>query len=132
VTINTQLKIAYAVAVVAAVFWLVTGVWAFFAPASFDAHVAQFAPYNRHLTHDVGAFSIGIGSFLVFGLWRNAGLFVALAGASVAAVLHAMSHFLDKDIGGRSTDPYLLTVFAVITLIGAVAAFRAQSSVAPH
>ena len=116
---------AIAIATLVAAFWLVTGAWAFLVPGSFDSTVATFAPANRHLTHDVGAFSIGIGATVSFGLWRRA-LFVTLGGASVAAAFHAISHGLDHGLGGRNTDPYTLSAFALLSLFGTFAASRAE------
>jgi hypothetical protein len=111
------------VAVLAAAFWLVTGLWAFLAPRSFFDEVATFPPYNRHLFHDVGAFSVGLAAVLVFALLGWSALQSVLAGTAVAAVLHAVSHVLDRDLGGRDADPISLSVIALLFLAGAVAAW---------
>ncbi|MGE5293059.1 MAG: hypothetical protein ACM3ML_38925 [Micromonosporaceae bacterium] len=49
-----------AAALVCAASMLIFGVWAFSAPESFSRFI-DYAPYNRHLVHDAGAFQIGIG-----------------------------------------------------------------------
>ena len=36
--------------------------------------------------------------------------------------LHAISHWVDADTGGRSTDPAFLTIFAAVMVAGLVAA----------
>ena len=105
--------------VIAAVFFLVTGAWSFVDPESFFRIVARFPPYNRHLFHDLGAFKLGIGVTLV-AAWRlRDSLPVALLGAATAAALHAVSHFMDRSLGGRPTDPYTLLLFAVVVAAGA-------------
>ena len=106
------------ITVVAASFFLIGGLWAFFAPRSFFESVANFPPYNRHFLHDLGSFQIGIGATLLAALrWRD-GLFVALTGTAVGAGFHAASHFIDESLGGRSTDPYSLLAFALLVVAG--------------
>src|SRR3990170_3165740 len=98
-------RLLFGIAIVVGLFNLVLGVWAFVAPRSFFDAVATFEPYNRHLLHDVGAFQAGLGTTLLGALvWRDA-LFVALAANGLAAVLHFVSHLVDRDLGGRATDP---------------------------
>jgi hypothetical protein len=91
---------------------LVFGVWAFAAPRSF-ADIVDFAPYNRHLTHDVGAFQVGIGVSLLVALLQWDGLRVALTGFITASALHTVSHFEDRNIGGHASDVAVLAVLTV-------------------
>jgi uncharacterized membrane protein len=100
------------------------GVWAFFAPQSFYDTLATYPPYNRHLFHDIGAFSIGLGfAFLLAMRWRNA-LTVAIAANAIAAVMHAISHIIDRDLGGKTSDPWLLSAIALALAIPAVRRLR--------
>ncbi len=111
--------------VVGAAFFVVTGAWAFVAPHSFFVTVAHYPPYNRHLFHDVGALSLGIGAGLALALTRLRGVVVGLGGAAVAAVLHAVSHWMDRSQGGRTSDPWLLSLFGVVLVAGTLVAWRA-------
>jgi hypothetical protein len=111
-------------AIAGAVVFLLPGVWAFADPASFYDAVALFPPYNRHLLHDVGAFQVGLGSALVLGLAGWSGLRVALWAAAIAAVLHAISHIVDRDLGGRESDPLALILVAAVMVAAAIAAGR--------
>lgn len=107
-------KVAKVMVAIGAAAFLVPGLWAFFWPRSFHQHVAMFDPFNLHLFHDVGAFQIGVGLALVGALvWHDA-LSVALLGASGGALVHAVSHVLDRDLGGRGSDPWLLSLLAVL------------------
>ena len=98
---------------------LVFGVWAFFAPVSFIEYV-NYAPYNEHLTHDAGAFQIGIGVGLIAALLWNDALGAALIGFVAASGLHSWSHFIDRHIGGHDSDVPLL---GTTTLLAIVAIF---------
>jgi hypothetical protein len=111
-------------AIAGAALFLLPGAWAFADPASFYDAVALFPPYNRHLLHDVGAFQLGLGTALVLGLAGWSGLRVALWAAAVAAVLHAVSHVVDRELGGRDTDPLALTLAAAVLVAAAVASGR--------
>jgi hypothetical protein len=114
-------RLARVVAFIAGTFFVAVGTWAFFDPRSFYEQVATFPPYNLHLLHDVGAFQIGIGAALMLALvWKDA-LSVALGGAAVGGVMHAIAHFLDQDLGGRDSDPWLIAVLAGVLLLGLVA-----------
>ncbi|MCK6211456.1 hypothetical protein KZX45_12965 [Georgenia sp. EYE_87] len=113
-----------ALVVLGAVAFLVPGVWSFGWPRSFHETVAQFDPFNLHLFHDLGAFQIGIGVALLAALaWRDA-VAVALAGATAGAVVHAASHVIDRDLGGRASDPYLLSLLALALAAGLVLRLR--------
>jgi hypothetical protein len=103
----------------AAVF-IVAGAWAFLGPGSFYERAAHFPPYNRHFLHDVGAFQLGLGTALILGLAGWDGRRVALWTVAVASVLHAASHILDRDLGGRGTDPLALSLVAAALLAAAL------------
>lgn len=105
-------------------FFVVLGGWPFLSPGSFFDALAPFPPYNAHLLRDVGVFTLGTGGALVAAALRRDALFAALAGASVAAVLHVVSHIVDADKGGRDSDPWLLGLFAVVMVAGAVGRVR--------
>jgi hypothetical protein len=113
-------RIVGGVLVAGAAFFLVIGAWAFADPASFYAKVANFPPYNRHFLHDVGAFNLGLGTALALGLTSWPGHRVALWAAAVAAVLHAVSHFLDQALGGHSSDPLALSLIAAALVAAAI------------
>ena len=105
----------------AVVFFVGSGMWAFLAPRSFFDVLATWPPYNRHLLHDVGAFSVGIGGALLAALkWRD-GLLVALAATSVGSIFHAASHVIDAGSGGKTSDPYLLGLLALFLAAATVA-----------
>ena len=102
----------------------VGGGWAFFDPSSFYAHVATFPPYNRHLLHDAGAFQLGLAAAAALGLTRLSSTAVALWTAAVASVAHAASHVIDHGLGGRDSDPVVLSVMASAFLAAAVLGAR--------
>ena len=111
--------------VVGAVAFLVPGVWAFVAPVGFADTVATFDPYNRHYLHDLGAFQIGVGVAPLVALrWRD-GAVIALSAFFAASAVHAISHFIDRDLGGRAADPYALSVVALVALVALVVRVRA-------
>lgn len=113
------------IVVLGALPFLIGGVWAFFWPFGFYESVATFPPFNLHLFHDAGAFQLGIAAAMIGGLiWRDA-LLVGLVGGAVGATIHAISHILDVDLGGRTSDPYVLSGLAVLLVIAAVARARA-------
>jgi hypothetical protein len=109
----------------AAAAFVVPGAWSYLAPRSFHETVALFDPFNLHLFHDLGAFQLGIGAALLAALvWRDA-LTVALVGAAVGAGLHAVSHVVDRDLGGRVSDPWLLGLLAVALVVALALRLRA-------
>lgn len=121
------MKFARYVAVAAGLFLVVFGFWAFFGPQSFFDRVATFKPYNEHLIHDIGAFQIGLGATLFIALaWKDA-LTTALAGVGIGSAFHAVAHWIDKDLGGRDSDPYGITIVAVLILGAAIAARRERA-----
>ena len=120
------MKFARVVAVAGGLFLVVLGIWALIDPRSFYEQLATFPPYNRHFMHDVGAFQVGLGVTLLIALvWADA-LGVALAGVGVGAALHAVSHWVDRDLGGRSSDPYTLSILAIAFLVAAGMRHRSQ------
>jgi hypothetical protein len=112
--VRTAVRIVVAVV---AVFFIVLGIWALLSPMSFYEQLATFPPYNKHLFHDVGAFQAGIGSTLLLALFRRDALQVALLGTSVGTVLHAISHIIDRDLGGKTSDPFLLSALALAVVV---------------
>jgi hypothetical protein len=107
-----------AVLVLAALAFLIPGLWAFVAPESFYTHIATFPPYNRHFMHDLGAFQLGVGAAVATGLWWRDGASVALAGATVGTVVHFVSHVLDRSLGGRpALDLWALGALSAVLLL---------------
>ena len=107
---------------------LATGVWAFVAPGSFFDVIAPFEPYNRHFIHDAGAFSIGISCTLLLTAARQSGALVGLGGYTASAILHLLSHVMDRDLGGNpSRDFPYLTFLAVAGIAGLAAVLRRRT-----
>jgi hypothetical protein len=98
---------------------LVLGIWAFASPQSFYDQLAVWPPYNQHFLHDVGSFQAGIGATLLLAVFARDALLLALSGAAVGSILHAISHVIDRDLGGRPTDPIGLGILAAVILAGA-------------
>ena len=115
----TSARFTTLVLVLAGVFFLAPGIWAFVAPHSFYDQLAPFPPYNRHLLHDIGAFQIGSGAALLLAVrWTDA-RFVVLAGAAAGAIAHVASHLIDDDLGGKDTDVFVFGALAVLLVIAA-------------
>jgi uncharacterized membrane protein len=112
---------ATAATAICAASMLILGVWAFVAPVSFS-HFIDYAPYNRHLIHDAGAFQIGIGVALLLAPHCSDALVVALTGFAVASGRHTLSHYADRRIGGHLTD---VPALGLLTL-GALCAVYAR------
>jgi uncharacterized membrane protein len=104
-----------AATLICAVSMLGLGVWAFVGPRSFSGFI-DYAPYNRHLIHDVGAFQTGIGAALLLALAWSDALLVALSGFVVASVLHTVSHAIDRHIGGHASDVPTLGLLTILAL----------------
>jgi hypothetical protein len=102
-----------------AVLFGVLGLWAFAAPRSFFDAVATYPPYNEHLLHDVGAFQLGIAVALLLAVLRSDALLAALGGAAGGAAAHAVAHWIDLELGGRASDPWVLTLLAAVFVIAA-------------
>jgi uncharacterized membrane protein len=117
--------IVTAVVIAAAALMLIAGVWAFVWPEPFAAVVKFPVPQEyRHFVHDVGAFSIGIGATLLLALWWRDAIAVALGGFVVASAVHAVSHFIDRYLGGNPADWIVLTVLALIAAAALAARLR--------
>jgi hypothetical protein len=117
-----------AVIVLAGIFHVGFGAWAFIAPRSFYDVIATYPPYNVHFLHDIGAFLLGIGATLVATLaWQDAKA-VALLGGSVAAVVHWLSHIIDREVGGATSEPWTLGAFALLLVVALALRFRALSA----
>ena len=124
-TVSRRELLVNGAVVLGALAFLVPGVWSFGWPESFHRTIATFDPFNLHLFHDLGAFQLGVGVALVGALfWRDA-LVVALLGATAGAVVHFVSHVMDRDLGGRSSDPLTLGILAAILLLGLVLRWKA-------
>ncbi len=108
------------IAIVGAVFFVGFGLWAMVAPQSFFDQLATYPPYNEHFLHDIGAFQLGIGATLIAALVLADGLAIALAGAAVGSVAHAIAHVMDRDQGGKASDPWLLGGLALVIVVAAV------------
>lgn len=108
------------VAIAVGAFLIVLGLWALVSPLSFYEQLATFPPYNRHLFHDVGAFQIGIGSALLGGAFVRDTLLLGLTAGSLGAGFHAISHIADRNLGGRTTDPWALSLLALLIIAAAV------------
>jgi len=111
--------IARWIAAVVGVFYLGTGLWSFVAPTTFYSNVANFAPYNLHLLHDVGAFQVGLGVALIAGALVARALLAALIGALAGSVFHLLAHVIDLRLGGHpATDLPALSVLALALAVG--------------
>ena len=111
------------VAVVAGLGFVLLGLWGFIAPRSFFDAVATFEPYNQHFTQDVGTFQVGFGVTLLVAVLsaRTDGLAVALLGTGVGSALHAVSHMIGHDLGGRpESDIPVFTALALVLLAAGV------------
>jgi hypothetical protein len=118
-----------AIALLAGLFMLSFGLWALIDPRSFYEQIATYPPYNVHLFHDAGAFQAGIGAALIVGPFATHPLTVALVGGSAGFVLHAIAHIIDRDLGGRSSDPVVLSVFALGVLFATAVHLARQRQV---
>jgi hypothetical protein len=126
---STQ-RLVTVLTLVGAAAFLAAGAWAFADPASFYVGVARYASYNQHFLHDIGAFELGLGAALVFGLAGLGGRATALWGAGIGSAFHALSHFLDRGLGGRAADPFLLAALAALLLTAAALATARPARVA--
>ena len=55
----TTTRFEAVVLLLAGLFFLLPGIWAFVAPHAFYDQLATFPPYNRHLLHDIGCGKAG-------------------------------------------------------------------------
>ena len=110
---------------------LALGLWAMVDPQSFFDRIALFEPYNQHFLQDLGALQIGLGAVLVLaGLIPTLdALTVALVGVGVGAALHAVSHVIGIDLGGRpAIDIPVFGGLAVVLLVVGVMRWRRHGS----
>ena len=122
------MKLSRVVALLAGLFFVALGVWAFFGPHSFYVRLAHFPPYNRHFLHDVGAFQIGIGLATLVALRWSDSLLVALTGFAVASGLHTVSHAMDRHIGGHASDVPALGTLTLVALYAIVVRLHGRTS----
>jgi hypothetical protein len=117
-------RLGRAVAAAGGAVFVLPGLWAFIDPASFFETAARFEPYNVHFIRDIGAFQIGLGTCLLLAAIARDALLVALGGAAVGAVAHALGHLLDRDLGGSPAAD--LTMFGLTAaVLSAAVAHRA-------
>jgi hypothetical protein len=100
------------------------GLWAMVDPVSFFGRIATFEPYNQHFPQDLGALQIGLGAVLMLaGLIPNLdALTVSLVGVGIGAALHAISHVIGINLGGRPAIdiPVFGGLAVVLLLVGAM------------
>ena|SRR5688572_29299239 len=114
-------RVPRAIAVILGIALVALGGWAMVGPQSFFASLAAFEPYNQHFLQDIGAFQVGLGAVLLLaGVPARAdGLTIALGGVGIGSALHAVSHLIDRDLGGApETDIPTFTLMTVL-LVGA-------------
>jgi hypothetical protein len=103
------------------------GLWAMVDPQSFFERVALFEPYNQHFLQDLGAFQIGLGAVLLIAglIPRTNGVTVALLGVGIGAALHAVSHVVGMDLGGKpAVDIPVFSVLALVLLLAGAMSWR--------
>lgn len=111
---------------VGGVLLVVSGVWAMVDPQAFYDSAAKFPPYNGHFLRDIGAFLIGLGSALLLSLRYAKALAVALAANAIGAAMHAVSHVVDRDAGGKSSDPIIFIAIAFVLALAASQAMKGE------
>jgi len=110
------------------VLWLAFGLWAFVAPHSFFDLVAEFEPYNRHFIHDVGAMQIGLGAGALAAALTLRAVVSGLIGLAAFQSTHAVSHLVDRDLGGTPWfDIPALSGIAIVGIGALVGALRSNS-----
>ena len=113
------------IVVLAGLFLVGFGLWAFVWPASFYDSIAVFPPYNQHFIHDLGAFQLGLGAALLLTqVWSDA-LLVVLVANAVGATIHFAAHLIDRSLGGHpATDLPFLGLLALLLALGSFLRFR--------
>lgn len=115
-------RLAVTAAWVGALLFTLGGVWALLAPHLFSDVIATYPPYNRHLFHDVGGVPARdrgrprSGDRGSQGARRRT---VGRRGERDGARRVALDR---RGSGGRSTDPVLITLVALVLVVGLVAA----------
>ena len=112
------------IAILGALLFLGFGAWAFLDAKGFYEGVAVWPPFYRHFIHDIGAFQIGLGLIMVLALTSGDTLLVALAAVGAGQAVHAAAHWMDRDLGGKASDPWAMSVLAALLLAGAVARMK--------
>ena len=114
--VRRRQPVVVAATLICAASMLGLGLWAFLDPPSFAGFI-DFAPYNRHLLHDAGAFQVGLGAAVLAALVWSDALTVALTGFAVASGLHTLSHAVDRSLGGHDRDVPSLGLLTVVALL---------------
>jgi uncharacterized protein YjeT (DUF2065 family) len=104
------------VLVLGALSLLVPGVWAFVAPRNFASIAAPWASLGEHFLRDAGAFQMAIGVVVLAVLFWSDAIAIALAGVSVASLLHGISPGIDADYA-VAVSLVLLGVLAVVAFL---------------
>jgi hypothetical protein len=125
--VRRRQPVLVAATLVCAVSMLALGAWAFLGPESFSRFI-DYAPYNRHLIHDAGAFQLGIGVSVLLALFWADGLLVALTGFAVASGLHTISHAIDRQLGGHDSDVPSLGLLTLVALVAIYERIRGRKS----
>ena len=112
------------VGTLAGLFYLVFGIWAFAGPKSFADNIANYGQYNEHLTHDLGAFQIGLGVAALAGVLLADALAATLAGVAAASIMHGIAHIMDHQLGGRASDPWTVSLVGLLVLLAFLLAAR--------
>ena len=121
---TTNDRLARGIAALGGAFFVGFGAFAVVSPRGFFDSLATWPPFNVHFIHDIGAFQIGLGLALLIALVRGDALLVALAAVGAGQTVHTIVHFTDSDLGGKSSDPYVMLVLAVLLLAGAFLRLR--------
>jgi hypothetical protein len=119
--------LAKVVALLAGLFYLTFGIWAFAAPESFAENIATFGPYNEHYLHDLGSFQIGLGVAALAGLLLSDALAAVLAGVAAGSLMHSVSHIIDHGLGGRASDPWTVSLIGIAILCAFALAVRRKA-----
>lgn len=110
---------------------LALGLWAMVDTESFFQSIALFEPYNQHFLQDLGALQIGLAAVLLLaGLIPTLdALTVALVGVGIGGALHAVSHVIGIDLGGRpAIDIPVFGGLAVVLLVAGVMRWRGRQA----
>ena len=121
-------RFVQAATVVAALSTLVPGGWMRIDPASF-ARLANFPVHDEHLPARRRGVSDGIGLMMLCTLPYRDLSAVVLAGFVFTNTFHAITHALDRHIGGNDSDWWMLALVSV--LAGAALVVRFDTSAGP-
>jgi hypothetical protein len=59
------------------------------------------------------------GAALAAALRYKDSLTAVLFGVATGSILHAVAHWMDRDLGGKSSDPWLISVLAAAVTVAA-------------